>query len=765
MPEAGGTATQSGIYYQNSVTALYLGQMLDGARVGNRVITNVRAEARESVDDTVVTYADGAREFIQSKESLGSSKAWRTLWNDFYDQRHKSIFDPQRDRLVLAIGEYTPRANNLRDVAKRASGSSVDHEWLTSLNAEHRQLVTDVEATLPAGTSTRSVFEVFSRLQVDLQTADEIEEHLIYRRLPESSRDRRELLRILRDRIAGNARFRVSFNASSLLLAIRQEDPEFQLAPAIDFTDLRVAARACGALLRTQKRSFGQTGKHFVRAAVAEIVKSIQSDAASGKLTMLLDDAGRGKTVVMADLLDALEAGDAIVIAIKADLQLAGASDSDDLQRKLQLPESLERTVTELARAGPVYVLVDQIDALSHNLAHDTATLDVVLDNIARLRMNPKVRLVISCRVFDRATDPRLRRLDVAHEFRLVDLTDEEITEVLSFVGITFTDLSPATQVLLKTPLHLDLFAWLKTRGSYPEQASPVALQDLCAALLADVALRVEASAPDTADRERVLMEMTDNMALHQRTTTPLASLRALGSSLDRAVGWLASEGILVSARDTAAFFHQTFFDFLYAKRFVDRGESLVTHLLAGPQGLRQRTELMQILLYARGAAPGTYLDWLAALWKSRDLRKHLRRLLRRVLGGITRASTDETLFVRTLLADPTERAQFFEAMSGNASWIGPLRPTLVSLLEHSDLAVVDEVIRFLASVVERSPADVFTIVEPYLHAGDEWRSRIGGSFIASEVGVILQPPTFSRLRSRRTTFPSATFLDSVRSQ
>src|ERR1700730_17572698 len=136
MPEAGGTTTQSGIYYQNSITALYLGQMLDGALVGSRVISEVRAEAPESVDDTVVTYADGAREFIQAKESLASAKAWRTLWNDFHIQRHEPTFSSQRDRFLLAVGEYTPRANNLRDMAKRASGRSADHEWLASLNAE-----------------------------------------------------------------------------------------------------------------------------------------------------------------------------------------------------------------------------------------------------------------------------------------------------------------------------------------------------------------------------------------------------------------------------------------------------------------------------------------------------------------------------------------------------------------------------------------------------------------------------------------------------
>jgi hypothetical protein len=81
MTEAGGSTTQSGILYQNSVAVLYLGRLLD---VSNRPdierVEQVRVEAPTDVDDTVVTFADRHRTYIQSKEHLrGTSSECKNI--------------------------------------------------------------------------------------------------------------------------------------------------------------------------------------------------------------------------------------------------------------------------------------------------------------------------------------------------------------------------------------------------------------------------------------------------------------------------------------------------------------------------------------------------------------------------------------------------------------------------------------------------------------------------------------------------------------
>jgi hypothetical protein len=171
MPQSGGSTTQSGIYYQNSVTALYLGRMLR-ARPGERGVASVRAEAPASVDDTVAVFVDGGRDFVQAKETLPpSGKKWRKLWSDFNTERRDSAFDPAKDRLILATGD--PDAALLREIAKRAGGAVSAAEWLETLNGEQRGKVLGIEKA--ASATTAAIYDVFSSLTVDIRSAEGLE--------------------------------------------------------------------------------------------------------------------------------------------------------------------------------------------------------------------------------------------------------------------------------------------------------------------------------------------------------------------------------------------------------------------------------------------------------------------------------------------------------------------------------------------------------------------------------------------------------------
>jgi hypothetical protein len=84
MPEPGGPTTQSGIRFQNEAAALRLGRLLDPRlRPPAETVTAVRVEALDQVDDIVVTFDDGHREYLQvneSQEPRGDS--WEKLLPD-----------------------------------------------------------------------------------------------------------------------------------------------------------------------------------------------------------------------------------------------------------------------------------------------------------------------------------------------------------------------------------------------------------------------------------------------------------------------------------------------------------------------------------------------------------------------------------------------------------------------------------------------------------------------------------------------------------
>jgi hypothetical protein len=722
MPEAGGPTTQSGVYYQNTITALYLGQLLGGGPATGRAVVEVRAEAPESVDDTVVRYADGGRKYIQAKESLASGDVWRKLWSDFHEQRSCGDFDAVRDLLALVLGEPSGRANDLRDMARRSTGATNEREWLNSLNADQHDLATNVERALPSGATMADVFAIFGRLRIEVRTIEDLESERAALLLPETTKERGELLRVLRDAVQRHARHREPFTRETLERELRETDSDFKVLATATVATLREAVHAAGSVLRSQKRGIGPSGIHVVRRASAELLAWLHGGESANAIAMVTDDAGRGKSVVMADVLDALEAEGTVVLGIKADAQLSAVRNATDIQHALHLPDSLERVLAALGGSDSLVLLIDQVDALSHNLAHDAQTLDAVLDAAARARRLRNIRIVLSCRAFDRATDRRLRGLDVKKEVKVGDFTEDEVRTVFQSVGIELTRLTPATNALLRTPLHLELFVWLKTVGGRPEDSAPSMLQDLYCALLTDVALAIGGDAPTVSARSAFLDAMTAYMASHQRVSIPMSHFADLDPD-GRTGAWLASHGIINVSNGAITFLHQTFFDYLFARRFVDGGRSLVEHLQRGPQALRQRTELVQILTYARSTVPTTYIQWLAAIWSDTSLRPHLRRLVRRWFAILRAPKREDVAWAVARLRDPVDRIAMVQTLHGNGAWVRPLTPVLRELLSQTEDAIVDAAVTYLASVATEAPGGVADLVIP--HVGDPaWAER-----------------------------------------
>jgi hypothetical protein len=433
MRERGGPTTQSGILYQNSVAALYLGRLCDEApRPDSERVVRVRVESPDHVDDTVLTYANGRVAYIQSKETVRRhEKAWRALWMDFLAQYHTDAFIKGRDCLQLHIGEPRDEHYDLRELCNRARTSPEVREWSDRLTAPQRDLVAGVGKILGPELSgaDEALRSFLAHVDVVIWPSAHVEEW-VPQFIPATSIGKQTLFQLLRDSVGGTARHRGIFEAFSLREELAtQHAVEFKTPT--DIETLRAAIRNCGALLRQHKNTLGTTGIHLRREVTSEIESWVLSGLQEDAVAMLLDGAGTGKTVVMRDLLVSLEERGTTVLGIKADQQFSGVNNVEDVQQKLGFPEPVERVVSRLAVLGPVVVIVDQVDALSLSLARDQRALNEVLALVGRLRQLPGVVVLLSCRRFDRNTDPRLRRLDVGREFALPILSNDEVDGVL----------------------------------------------------------------------------------------------------------------------------------------------------------------------------------------------------------------------------------------------------------------------------------------------------------------------------------------------
>jgi hypothetical protein len=221
MAELGGSTTQDGIYYQNTVAARFLADLLDLRRQPPRErVVEVRLEAPADVDDIVVRYADGHREWIQAKTRVHvSSKAWKRMWTDLAAQFTRPEFAGE-DRLVLVLGDTDETARAIRDLAERAATAPDASEWAGRLSDRHKKVLSAVKGILAGGFDA---LELFRRITVEVLPLEEVERAFERRRLGTAFALPSGFLSVLRDIAGGGARRRALFLAAALRTRLANE--------------------------------------------------------------------------------------------------------------------------------------------------------------------------------------------------------------------------------------------------------------------------------------------------------------------------------------------------------------------------------------------------------------------------------------------------------------------------------------------------------------------------------------------------------------
>jgi hypothetical protein len=125
---------------------------------------------------------------------------------------------------------------------------------------------------------------------------------------------------------------------------------------------------------------------------------------------------------------------------------------------------------------------------------------------------------------------------------------------------------------LLRTPLHLAVFSHLSevARG-----LTYLTLQSLFDEYTNEVRARLEARLGGL-DWLGITRPLVNHMDAHEMLTAPASVLDAASVA---EVGALESESILVREGGTVAFFHESYFDYLFARDFVGGGGGVLAFL------------------------------------------------------------------------------------------------------------------------------------------------------------------------------------------
>ncbi|RNE90161.1 alpha/beta fold hydrolase [Marichromatium sp. AB32] len=432
-------------------------------------------------------------------------------------------------------------------------------------------------------------------------------------------------------------------------------------APWAISTDLRTALRSASAPLLSWPSTLSD-GTWLHRQELSSLIESLASDSSSTHF--LLGDPGCGKSSLLVRLAQERQAAGWYVLAIKADRLPPDVLDQQALAKHLNLEADTATILRALARTAPVLVLIDQVDALADLVVQQSARLRVLLDLVQDLSEAEGVHTVISCRTFEQKHDPALRNLD-ATVIRLELPEWSTVKPVLVARGLQADVWNQDIQQVLRSPHALEIFLSLLGGATEPEVLR--SFQGLL-----EKQWETQVLSDTTGRRRTTLRHLAKLMADHEVLGLPLVKVEDHYTDIQA----LAAAGLLRldQGPGRVEFRHQTLYEFVRARTFLEESGSLTETVRTQQGSLRIRPQMWHALGYFRGASPEEYGVEIGRLWAA-DLRPHLKMLLIEFLGLQTTPTSAERQLVEQAMTDQWFVPRFIGAAVGSPGWFAALLP------------------------------------------------------------------------------------------
>lgn len=390
-------------------------------------------------------------------------------------------------------------------------------------------------------------------------------------------------------------------------------------------------------------------------------------DEHSASTTALLGEPGAGKSALLATIGNLYTERGWPVLAIKADLLDADIASEDDLRARLGFNALPSELIVRLAAYGPVLLLVDQLDALAQHLDVRTGRLSILLNLIRKLGARENVHIILSSRTFEFQHDVRLKTV-AAESITLQLPAWSDIVALLEARGIDAGGWPADAQDVLRRPQALAIYLQLSGRF---ESEPFTSYQAMLERLWSERVLVGEAAAA----REQLAADLADQMADRESLWLPTARF----ADRLRQLRALEGAGVLAVVDGSVGFSHQTLFEFALARSFAREPGRLSSFVLSRQSSLFIRPKLWAGLNYLRAVDIGVYHDEIETIWRTADLRPHLRILLIDFLGAQQQPTDRETVLMAGILSDEEYRLRGFRALSGSLGWFERFKKSFIA--------------------------------------------------------------------------------------
>jgi hypothetical protein len=443
---------------------------------------------------------------------------------------------------------------------------------------------------------------------------------------------------------------------------------------------------------------------------------------------MLAGEAGVGKSSVTPEIVRRLRELGWPVLAFRVD-RMEPVPTPERVGESLGLPESPARVLAAIAQGRDCALVIDQLDAVSLASGRHPQFFECINEIIKQARTYPRMHLVLGCRKFDIDNDHRLQRLveerGVAEVVTVNRLSHDRVKKIVTAFGFDAARLSVKQLDLLSVPLHLSLLSEL-AMDVHADALNFETAKDLYDKFWKRKQALVRARLGRDLQWTQVMDALCDYMSERQTLSAPEVILDEYATD----AGAMVSDHVLTWEGGRYSFFHESFFDYVFARRFAACGRRLLPFLLKGEQHLFRRAQVRQILLHEREQDRDLYLEDLSALLSEERVRYHLKSAIFAMLGDLAEPTVEEWHIVSRALED-TAHQLYFEVWSllhRSPAWF-KLADSL-GLIERwlSDEGQeqrVDKTVMLLRSTQRSLPDRVADLLEPRLGLSAAWNKRV----------------------------------------
>lgn len=448
-------------------------------------------------------------------------------------------------------------------------------------------------------------------------------------------------------------------------------------------------------------------------------------DNFESKNLMITGSAGSGKSNILLQTIKRLKTKKIPFLILDVD-NLESANSAKELGENLGLSASPINVLKGISQNKNCVLIIDQLDNVSLVPSIRPEFFDCILDLIINASLYPNISLILSCRDFDLNYDPRLKKLlnefDIK-EVKVKKLSKSQITEYIQYLKLDPELFNKYQFEILSIPLHLKLLSEIihdDDSDEYNFESTYDLYNSYWKTKQKDLNKRI--------GRQPKWNEVLDTLCEYMSSNNTLQVPELFLDSYLKDAEAMTSEGVLFFNSECYSFFHRSFFDYAFARRFVANNKDLVEFLERDEQHLFKRMPVRQILNYRRDISYPNYIKDLKSLLDNNKIRFHIKKVIFELFSELINPKIEEWTILIPFILDKDSKLHnvSWRTIYGSLDWFNFIDSTdfFKVNLDMSNEYLLDKILWIFHGVLGNTDR-VSDLLEPFINNSTEWNEKI----------------------------------------